>query len=37
MEEIRNKIPKECFEKNLGKSLYYMFRDWAIVGILYYL
>jgi len=37
MEQVRKNIPKECFEKDLKKSVYYMLRDWAIIALLYYL
>lgn len=36
MEQVRKNIPKECFEKDLGKSVFYMVRDWAIIAALYY-
>lgn len=34
--EIKSKIPKECFEKSLAKSMFYAMRDWAVVFALLY-
>lgn len=36
-EEIRNAIPKQCFEKDLKLSLFYLALDYAILAGLYYL
>jgi omega-3 fatty acid desaturase (delta-15 desaturase) len=38
--QLKEAIPKECFEKNLSTSLYYMFRDLALIfgtGYVYYM
>lgn len=36
MTELRDAIPKECFEKSLGWSMFYFARDWAVVAMMYY-
>ncbi len=35
LQELKAAIPPECFQPNLGKSLYYFFRDILIIGLLY--
>jgi acyl-lipid omega-3 desaturase len=37
LQDIQNKIPKECFEKSLTTSVYYFARDFLIMGVLYFL
>jgi acyl-lipid omega-3 desaturase len=33
--DLKAAIPSECFQPNLGKSLFYFFRDILIIGLLY--
>jgi acyl-lipid omega-3 desaturase len=35
LQDLKAAIPAECFQPNVGKSLYYFFRDVLIVGLLY--
>ncbi|TAE56712.1 MAG: fatty acid desaturase [Nostocales cyanobacterium] len=35
LQDLRNAIPAECFEPSVAKSLYYFFRDVAIIAGLY--
>lgn len=35
LDQIKKQIPARCFEKSLWRSLYYMFRDFAILAGLY--
>lgn len=37
MDEIRKNIPKECFNKDLKRSLFYFARDWFFVYLCYLL
>lgn len=37
IDDVRNAIPKECFERSLPLSVYYFLRDFVIIGCFFYI